>query len=103
LNRLGLLDYFDHTTSADEVDQAKPDPTLYQLGLERMEVEADRVVALEDSPNGVLAAKRAGLYCIAVPNQLTRQLSFFEDGGAPDRVLNTLVEFPWDELMRTTA
>jgi HAD superfamily hydrolase (TIGR01509 family) len=101
LKRLELMKYFDHTSCADEVEQAKPDPALYHLGLEKMGVEPDRVVVLEDSPHGVLAAKRAGLYCIAVPNQLTSQLSFFEDGGAPDRVLNSLVEFPWDELMRT--
>ncbi len=100
MKRLRLLDYFDHTSCADEVEEAKPDPALYHLGLEKMGVDPDRVVVLEDSPNGVLAAKRAGLYCIAVPNQLTRQLSFSNDGGAPDMVLNTLNEFPWDELMR---
>lgn len=101
LERLELKDFFDHTSCADEVEKAKPDPALYHLGLEKMGVDSDRVVVLEDSPTGALAAKRAGLYCIAVPNQLTRQLSFSEDGGAPDRVLKTLEEFPWDELMRT--
>lgn len=100
LDRLNLLDYFDHTSCADEVEEAKPDPALYLLGLEKMEVDPGRVVVLEDSPNGVLAAKRAGLYCIAVPNQLTSRLPFYEDGGRPDKVLNTLDDFPWDELMR---
>lgn len=100
LDRLNLLDYFDHTSCADEVEEAKPDPALYLLGLEKMEVDPGRVVVLEDSPNGVLAAKRAGLYCIAVPNQLTNRLPFYEDGGGPDKVLNTLDDFPWDELMR---
>jgi len=100
LERLKLKDFFDHTSCADEVENAKPDPALYRLGLEKLGVASDRVVVLEDSPNGVLAAKRAGLYCIAVPNQLTGQLSFYEDGGAPDKVLKTLEDFPWDELMR---
>ena len=103
LERLELLEYFDHTSCADEVDVAKPDPALYFLGLEKMRINPDRVVVLEDSPNGVLAAKRAGLFCIAVPNQLTSQLAFYEDGGTPDMVLKTLDEFPWDELMRTDA
>lgn len=103
LERLKLLEYFDHTSCADEVDVAKPDPGLYFLGLEKMRIDPDRVVVLEDSPNGVLAAKRAGLFCIAVPNQLTSQLAFYEDGGTPDMVLKTLDEFPWDELMRTDA
>ena len=101
LNRLKLLEYFDHTSCADEVEVAKPDPTLYYLGLEKLGLAPDHVVVLEDSPNGVLAAKRAGLYCIAVPNQLTSRLPFYEDGGGPDKVLNTLDDFPWDELMRT--
>jgi len=58
------------------------------------------VIVLEDSPNGVLAAKRAELFCVAVPNQLTIQLPFDNDGGEPDLVLASLLEFPWDELMR---
>lgn len=103
LDRLELLEYFDHTSCADEVDEAKPDPALYYLGLEKMGIAPARVVVLEDSPNGVLAAKRAGLFCIAVPNQLTSQLSFHEDGGTPDMVLETLDDFPWDELMRTDS
>ena len=101
LERLGLLKYFDHTSCAEEVEIAKPDPALYLLGLHKMAVSPYKVVVLEDSPNGVLAAKRAGLFCIAVPNQLTRQLSFEHNGGVPDRVLRSLGDFPWDDLMRT--
>ena len=82
-----------------DVDEAKPDPALYHLGLERMGSSPGKVVVLEDSPNGVLAAKRAGLYCIAVPNQITSQLPFFTNGGAPDRILESLLDFPWDEFM----
>ena len=100
LDRLGLLGYFHHTSCADEVETAKPDPALYHLGLEKMSLPPDRVVVLEDSPHGVLAAKRAGLFCIAVPNQLTGQLPFFKNGGSPDLVINTLEDFPWDDFMR---
>jgi HAD superfamily hydrolase (TIGR01509 family) len=100
LSRLGLLDYFDHTSCFDDVDQAKPDPALYHLGLKKMGITPDKVLVLEDSPNGVLSAKRAGLYCIAVPNKLTSQLPFIENGGAPDRVLESLRYFPWDEYMK---
>ncbi len=100
LSRLELLDYFDHTTCADDVKEAKPDPSLYRLALKKMGAAPDRVVVLEDSPHGVLAAKRANLYCIAVPNALTSRLTFNDNGGSPDRVLKTLEDFPWDELMR---
>lgn len=103
LERLGLLDYFDHTSCADEVEKAKPDPSLYLLGLQKMKAAPESVVVLEDSPNGVLAAKRAGLYCIAVPNKLTGQLSFKTKGGEPDMILSSLGDFPWDDLMRTDS
>jgi beta-phosphoglucomutase-like phosphatase (HAD superfamily) len=59
-----------------------------------------KVIVLEDSPNGVLAAKRAGLYCIAVPNGITKQLPYYQNGGTPDRVLSSLEDFPWDEYMK---
>jgi HAD superfamily hydrolase (TIGR01509 family) len=100
LKRLGLLKYFNHTSCADEVEIAKPNPELYNLGLEKTALARERVLVLEDSPNGVLAAKRAGLYCIAVPNQLTIQIPFYKNGGAPDLVLSSLLDFPWEELMR---
>ena len=100
LHRLRLLDYFDHTSCSDDVMEAKPDPALYLLGLDKMGSSPDKILVLEDSPNGVLAAKRAGLYCIAVPNKITIQLPFFENGGRPDRVLDSLREFPWDEYMK---
>ena len=100
LKRLDLLKHFDHTSCADEVEIAKPDPELYNLGLKKAGLPGERVIVLEDSPNGVLAAKRAGLYCIAVPNQLTGQLPFYTDEGEPDLVLGSLEEIPWDELMK---
>jgi len=100
LKRLGLMEYFDHTSCADEVEIAKPNPELYNLGLKKTGLAREKVLVLEDSPNGVLAAKRAELFCIAVPNQLTIQLPFDNDGGEPDLVLASLLEFPWDDLMR---
>ena len=100
LERLGLMEYFDHTSCADEVEIAKPNPELYNLGLKKTGLAREKVLVLEDSPNGVLAAKRAELFCVAVPNQLTIQLPFDNDGGEPDLVLASLLEFPWDELMR---
>ena len=76
LTRLGLFSSFSVVVTGDEVRYTKPDPELYLLALERLGVQASEALALEDSPNGVLAAKRAGLCCIAVPNPLTCHLSF---------------------------
>ncbi len=77
LTRLGLLSSFSVCACGDEVRYTKPDPEVYLLALERLGgILPSEALALEDSPNGVLAAKRAGLTCIAIPNPLTCHFSF---------------------------
>ena len=61
---------------------------------EKLGVAAGEAIAFEDSPPGVLAAKRAGLYCIAVPNALTKDLPL----DHADRVLNSLEGFNLDDV-----
>jgi HAD superfamily hydrolase (TIGR01509 family) len=94
LEKFALLDYFDAICTRDAVAAVKPDPALYHLALERLEVAADETIAFEDSPNGILAAKRAGIYCVAVPNQLTRELPL----SLADRRLHSLEEFSLDHV-----
>jgi len=100
LRRLSLEDYFENISSSDEVERAKPDPALYHLGLSKAGLDPKQVIVLEDSPNGVLAAKRAGLFCIAVPNPLTRRLSYHPDGGQPDRIIQSLEDFSLEEYLQ---
>ncbi len=76
LEVLGILDLFDAVICAEDVARTKPDPELYVRLLEALGVMALESIALEDSPNGILAAKRAGICCIAVPNAMTHDLCF---------------------------
>lgn len=64
-----------------------------------LDLVASEAVALEDSPNGVRAAKAAGLFCVAVPGPITRGLDFAE----ADRVLPSLAEWSLDDLLATRA
>ena len=88
LYRLGLLDRFQAIRCAGDVPRVKPDPALYRAVLDATGVRASDAVALEDSPNGVMAAKRAGMACVAVPNALTARL----DLSAADLRLASLAE-----------
>jgi HAD superfamily hydrolase (TIGR01509 family) len=97
LARFGLDCQFDSIRCADDVEHAKPEPDLYLAVLSALALEADEAVALEDSPNGVMAAKRAGLFCIAVPNALTVQLPLDQ----ADWKLRSLAEIPLADLLRT--
>jgi HAD superfamily hydrolase (TIGR01509 family) len=57
-----------------DTERAKPAPTLYLEALDRLGVGAGEAVAFEDSANGALAARDAGIFCVAVPNPITAHL-----------------------------
>jgi HAD superfamily hydrolase (TIGR01509 family) len=96
LQRLDRLDHWDTIATADgDPSRAKPQPTLYLEALTALGVGANEAIAFEDSPNGVRAAKRAGLVCVAVPNPVTKTLALDE----ADIVVDTLAELPFDELL----
>ena len=54
--------------------QVKPAPDLYIAALECLGARASEAIAIEDSPNGIAAAKAAGMWCVAVPNVITEDL-----------------------------
>jgi HAD superfamily hydrolase (TIGR01509 family) len=97
LARLGLMQHFVSIRCADDVPQVKPDPALYQAVLAALGLRPEEAIALEDSPNGVLAAKRAGLFCVAVPNALTRQLRLDD----ADMQFTSLAHTPLEALLET--
>lgn len=95
LERLGLIQRFDCVRSADDVSLVKPDPELYLAALAALDVAPGAAIALEDSPNGLLAAKRAGMFCVAVPNPLTSQLPLDQ----ADLRLDSLADLPLEDLL----
>jgi HAD superfamily hydrolase (TIGR01509 family) len=93
LTQLGLRDRFAAVATRERVARSKPDPALYEVALQDLGVPAAATLAVEDSPNGVTAAKGAGLFCVAVPNPMTAgfplagadvQLSSLEDRRLSD-------------------
>ncbi len=72
LARFGLRPFFTAVVSADDVRETKPAPDLYHAALCALGVGASDAIAFEDSTHGVEAAKRAGIFCVAVPNRVTR-------------------------------
>jgi HAD superfamily hydrolase (TIGR01509 family) len=74
LERFDILKYFLGVYTAQDVSKVKPDPELYLLAVKKLGLPVSKVLAFEDSPNGIRAAKAAGLRCIAIPNQITREM-----------------------------
>jgi HAD superfamily hydrolase (TIGR01509 family) len=100
LGRLERAEHFDAIVAANgDEERAKPRPTLYLEALDRLGLGAEEAVAFEDSPNGVRAAKAAGLFCVAVPNGVTATLALDE----ADLVVPSLAELPFASLVERLA
>jgi len=94
LDRLGLLSRFAVLSCANDDVPAKPDPDVYRLAVEQLGVAPLEATAFEDSPNGIAAARAAGLRCIAVPNRMTEGL----DLSAADAVVPSFADLAVDRL-----
>ena len=98
LERLALKHNFSAIVTADEVERLKPHPDLFITALTCLQLRANEVIGFEDSPNGISAAKSAGIFIIGIPNQLTRQL----DLSMADLVYNSMAEISLSELLEKT-
>lgn len=68
MTKVGVWDYFDGGVFGDQVTKAKPDPEIYLLACEKIEVEPKNALALEDAPAGIRAASSAGMRVVMVPD-----------------------------------
>jgi len=73
---LGLRDKFQVLQPSDEIVKGKPHPELYLVTCTKLQLKPGECVVLEDSFNGVAAAKKAGCYVIAVPSEYTKKHDF---------------------------
>lgn len=76
LTNLGLLSYFDHLVTQDDVEHVKPAPDLFLKALEVLNVEPHETFIFEDSLNGLIAAQKANISTVIVPNPVTEFLPF---------------------------
>ncbi len=88
LRRTGLAPFFDKVISARMVKEGKPAPDVYQFAAGEMGVQPEEAFAVEDAPNGVLSAFRAGCRVIMVP-----------DLTEPDEELKKYISFRADNLL----
>ena len=95
IERLRIHAFWDAVLTRDDVARTKPAPDLYIAATKALDVHPSQAIALEDSPNGIAAAKEAGLRCVAVPNALTRGL----DVSRADVRLVSLAEMSLERLL----
>jgi HAD superfamily hydrolase (TIGR01509 family) len=97
LVRLGLADRFEAIICADDVSpgRTKPNPDLFLRALDVLGLSAAEAIVFEDSPNGVKAARAAGVFVVAVPNPMTAKLNI---EGA-DLTLESLADLSLQDML----
>lgn len=75
-NRFGLAPYFSYTVSGEDFAQSKPNPAIFLHAAELSQTPVTECIVVEDSANGVAAAKAAGIYCVgyASPHSVGQDL-----------------------------
>ena len=95
LERFNLRASFQAIVSADELEgEGKPSPAIYLLTAKRLGVSPTRCIAIEDSKNGVLSAKNAGMYCIGFRNGFNDE----QDLSRADMIIQHFAELDWQTL-----
>lgn len=84
----GLLQYFDFILTGNDYTKFKPHPEPYLLAVERSGFRKEECIAVEDSERGLISAKSAGIQCIVIPSELTREGNFSQ----ADKVLGNIRE-----------
>ena len=76
LQRIGLFDQFDLTVCRDDAPRIKPAPDLYLEAARQLDLNPGSCLVVEDSVNGIKAAKAAGMPSVAIPNRVTACCDF---------------------------
>jgi HAD superfamily hydrolase (TIGR01509 family) len=98
LRSLGLADLFPVVVTGDDVVHGKPDPEIYRLTAARLGIRPERCIAIEDAPNGVTSAHRAGMTVLGVRTPYTAHLSL--DGAL--RSVDSLEDVDLEALLNTS-
>lgn len=87
LKNTGLFDFFELLVCGDMVKNSKPDPEIYETAVAKLGLMPSECVAIEDSLNGLISAKKAGLTTVMVPDRV-----------APNSDTSKVSDFVFDSL-----
>lgn len=93
-NRFGLHRYFSHIVSGEDFPKSKPHPAIFLKAAELAQTPVENCVVIEDSTNGILAAKAAGIYCIGYDSFHSK----LQDYSLADRVVSDFSELSAEKI-----
>ena len=93
-NRFGLHQYFTHIVSGEDFPKSKPHPAIFQHAAFLAKTPVENCIVIEDSTNGILAAKSAGIYCIGYDSFHSKM----QDYSMADRVICNFDELSFETI-----
>lgn len=93
-NRFGLHHYFTHIVSGEDFPKSKPHPAIFQHAAFLANTPVEQCIVIEDSTNGVAAAKAAGIYCVGYDSVNSK----LQDYSKADRVISHFNELSFDVI-----
>ena len=96
--RFNLVQYFTHKISGDDFAESKPSPDIFLKAVELSGDEKENCIVIEDSANGIKAAKSAGLYCIAYKGEAEGQ-----DQSLADEIVYDFADLNFDKIRKINS
>jgi HAD superfamily hydrolase (TIGR01509 family) len=93
-NRFGLTAYFSHRVSGEDFPNSKPHPAIFEHAASLSVAPKENCVVIEDSTNGILAAKAAGIYCVGYVSKNSKQ----QDLSKADCVIQHFDELNFEKM-----
>jgi HAD superfamily hydrolase (TIGR01549 family) len=90
MKRLDVISYFDYIIGGDEVAEAKPHPDIFLKAAEGLKLRPEECIVVEDAELGILAAKKANIHVVSIPDEFTRQ----QDHSLADGHLKSIKDLP---------
>ena len=90
--RFGLHQYFTHLVSGEDFPNSKPHPAIFEHAAKLSQTSVENCIVIEDSTNGILAAKAAGIYCIGYESINTK----LQDYSKADKVIKDFSELNFE-------
>ena len=93
-NRFGLHKYFTHIVSGEDFPKSKPHPAIFLKAAELANTPVENCIVIEDSTNGIMAAKAAGIYCIGYDSFHSK----LQDYSLADVVITDFRELSYEKI-----
>jgi len=97
--RFNLHQYFTHIVSGEDFPKSKPHPAIFQHAAFLAQTPVENCIVIEDSTNGILAAKAAGIYCIGYDSFHSKM----QDYSKADKVIKHFNELSYDSIKSITT